>query len=115
MPATDSRRSTRRSARSSKTKCAIFACGGAELPEEKKTRFKAIQERLSDLASKFSDNLLDATNAFVHYVGHRRRSLPAFRTTCSQAAREAAQAEGKTGWKFTLHAPSYMPVHAIRR
>ena len=45
-----------------------FRRGGAELPDEKKARFMAIRERLSQLSSRFGDNLLDATNAFAHYV-----------------------------------------------
>jgi oligopeptidase A len=86
-----------------------FRLGGAELPPEKKTRFKEISEQLSQLSSRFSDNLLDATNAFAHHV-----TDPAVAAGIPQdvlaAAREAAQAEGKPGWKFTLHAPSYLPV-----
>ena len=41
-----------------------FRLGGAELPAEQKQRFMAIRERLSALSSRFSDNLLDATNAW---------------------------------------------------
>jgi oligopeptidase A len=86
-----------------------FRLGGAELPPEKKARFKEISERLSLLSSRFSDNLLDATNAFAHHI-----TDPALAAGIPQdvlaAAREAAQAEGKPGWKFTLHAPSYLPV-----
>ena len=40
-----------------------FRLSGAELPEDKKPRFKEIQEELSALAAKFSENILDATNA----------------------------------------------------
>jgi len=86
-----------------------FRLGGVELPPEKKARFKEISERLSQISSRFSDNLLDATNAFAHHV-----TDPALAAGIPQdvlaAAREAAQAEGKPGWKFTLHAPSYLPV-----
>ncbi len=86
-----------------------FRLGGAELPADKKARFLAIREQLSALSSRFSDNLLDATNAFAHYVGNEAglAGLPADER---QAAREAAQHDGKPGWKFTLHAPSYLPV-----
>src|SRR5512142_2553275 len=42
-----------------------FRLGGAELPEDKKERFMAVQEQLSALSAKFSDNLLDATNAYT--------------------------------------------------
>jgi oligopeptidase A len=86
-----------------------FRLGGAELPPEKNARFKDISERLSQLSSRFSDNLLDATNAFSHHVAD-----PALAAGIPQdvmaAAREAAQAEEKPGWTFTLHAPSYLPV-----
>ena len=85
-----------------------FRLGGAELPPEKKTRFAAIQEELARLAAKFSENLLDATNAFAVFIDKDRTSgIP---EDVLQAAREAAQKEGKDGWKFTLHAPSYLPV-----
>ena len=93
-----------------------FRLGGAELPQEKKARFKEISERLSQISSRFSDNLLDATNAFAHYITDAADTagLP---EDALAAAREAAQAEGKPGWKFTLHAPSYLPVmqYADRR
>jgi oligopeptidase A len=86
-----------------------FRLGGAELPAAGKARFMAIRERLSQLSSQFSDNLLDATNAFAHYVIDEGE-LAGIPEDVRQAAREAAQTEGKPGWKFTLHAPSYLPV-----
>ena len=86
-----------------------FRLGGAELAPEQKKRFTAIREQLARASSRFSDNVLDATNAYAHYVTDARETagLPA---DVLQAAREAAQAEGRAGWKFTLHAPSYLPV-----
>jgi oligopeptidase A len=86
-----------------------FRLGGAELAPDGKARFKDISERLSQLSSRFSDNLLDATNAFSHFVSDaaQTRGIPA---DVLATAREAAQSEGKSGWKFTLHAPSYLPV-----
>jgi oligopeptidase A len=86
-----------------------FRLGGAELPPDKKARFKTISERLSQLSSRFSDNLLDATNAFGHFVADPAEvsGIPA---DVLAAAREAAQADGRPGWKFTLHAPSYLPL-----
>jgi oligopeptidase A len=86
-----------------------FRLGGAELSEDRKARFKAVAERLAELSSKFSDNVLDATNAFAHYVEAEPelRGLPA---DVISAARSAAEADGKAGWKFTLHMPSYLPV-----
>ena len=86
-----------------------FRLGGAELPENQKERFKAIQEELATLSARFEENLLDTTNAYAKYVEHAVEvaGLPA---DVLQAAQEAATADGKPGWKFTLHAPSYMPV-----
>jgi oligopeptidase A len=86
-----------------------FRLGGAELPPEKKARFMTIRAKLSELSSRFSDNLLDATNAFAHHVADTGE-LAGIPQDVLQAAREAAEAESKPGWKFTLHAPSYLPV-----
>jgi oligopeptidase A len=85
-----------------------FRLGGAELPAENKARFAAIQEELARLGAKFSENLLDATNAFSIVVDAARTAgIP---EDVLAAAREAAEKERKAGFKFTLHAPSYMPV-----
>ena len=85
-----------------------FRLGGAELPLEKKQRYADIQEELARLAAKFSENLLDATNAFSIVVGEER--IAGIPSDVLHAAREAAERDGKQGWKFTLHAPSYLPV-----
>ncbi len=86
-----------------------FRLGGAELPADKKARFKAIQEELSALSSKFEENVMDATDAFSLVVEDEAR-LAGLPDDARQAAREAAEKEGRAGWKFTLHFPSYMPV-----
>jgi len=41
-----------------------FRLGGAELPDDKKVRFAAIQEKHAELTTRFSENVLDATNAW---------------------------------------------------
>jgi oligopeptidase A len=86
-----------------------FRLGGAELPDDQKPRFQAIMEELSQLSAKFSENLLDATNAFAEIVTDDAvlAGLPDY---ARDAAREAAEKAGIEGWKFTLHAPSYGPV-----
>jgi oligopeptidase A len=85
-----------------------FRLGGADLPLEKKQRYAEIQEELARLSAKFSENVLDATNAFGIVVDSGR--IAGIPEDVLHAAREAAEKEGKAGWKFTLHAPSYMPV-----
>ena len=86
-----------------------FRLSGAELPDDQKPRFKAILEELSTLSAKFSENLLDATNAFSEIVTDENE-LAGLPEDVVQAAREAAEKDGKEGWKFTLHMPSYWPV-----
>ena len=86
-----------------------FRLGGAELPDEKKARFLTLQEELSTLSSQFSDNLLDATNAFTLLI-EKADELSGIPDDDLQAARDAAQQAGKEGWLFTLKAPSYLPV-----
>src|SRR2546421_93964 len=45
-----------------------FRLGGAELPSDQQAQFRALREELAQLSSKFEQNVLDATNAFAHYV-----------------------------------------------
>ena len=52
---------------------------------------------------------MDATDAYTHFV-ENPEALTGIPQDVLQTAQEAAQAENKTGWKFTLHFPSYMPV-----
>lgn len=86
-----------------------FRLAGAALPEAQKPRFAEIEQTLAALAARFSENLLDATNAHVEWIEdeHELAGLP---PEVCQAARAAAEAEGRAGWKFTLQMPSYLPV-----
>ena len=86
-----------------------FRLGGAELPEAEKPRFKEIQEELSALGAKFSENLLDATNAHAEWIADEAE-LAGLPEDVKAAARAAAEKEGRAGWKLTLHAPCYGPV-----
>ena len=86
-----------------------FRLSGAELPEAAKPRFQAIQEDLAGLQAKFSENLLDATNAFAEIVTDEAE-LAGIPDDAVETARAAAEKAGLAGWKFTLHMPSYLPV-----
>ena len=86
-----------------------FRLSGAELPEDQKPRFQAIVEELSQLSAKFSENLLDATNAFAEVVTDEAL-LSGLPEDIKQAARTAAEKAGAAGWRFSLQAPSYGPV-----
>src|SRR5256714_7438205 len=80
-----------------------FRLGGAELPPEQKSRYAAIQEELARSAARFSENVLDATKAFTLVVDETR--IGGIPQDVRDAAREAAEKDGKPGYKFTLHAP----------
>jgi len=86
-----------------------FRLSGAELPADLKPRYQAIVEELAQLSAKFAENLLDATNAFTEFVADAAE-LAGIPADVQEAARAAAERDGKAGWKFTLHMPSYLPV-----
>ncbi|MBA4260792.1 MAG: oligopeptidase A [Comamonadaceae bacterium] len=85
-----------------------FVLGGADLQGAAKERFAQIQERHAELAQKFSENALDATDAFSLLVDAGQ--LAGVPDDVLQATAAAAQAEGKTGHKLTLKMPCYLPV-----
>src|SRR4051812_28375752 len=85
-----------------------FVLGGAELTGAAKERFAAIQERQAELSQKFSEHALDATDAFAYYAGEAE--IAGVPEDVVQAARAAAEEDGKAGYKLTLKMPSYLPV-----
>ena len=86
-----------------------FRLSGAELPDDKKERFADIQEKLAALTTRFSENILDATNDYGLFVSDEAQ-LSGLPEDVRQAARAAAEKDGKPGYKFTLHFPSYFPI-----
>ncbi|EXU80061.1 oligopeptidase A [Comamonas aquatica DA1877] len=85
-----------------------FVLSGAELQGAARERFAKIQERAAELAQKFSENTLDATDTWAYYA--TEAELDGVSADVVQAARAAAQAEGKDGYKLTLKMPCYLPV-----
>ncbi|MEF9948701.1 MAG: M3 family metallopeptidase, partial [Comamonas sp.] len=85
-----------------------FVLSGAELQGAAKERFAAIQARSAELAQKFSENALDATDAFAYYAA--ADELDGVPADVIAAAKAAAEADGKEGYKLTLKMPSYLPV-----
>ena len=85
-----------------------FVLSGAELTGAAKERFAKIQERQAELSQKFSENALDATDAYSYYAS--AEELAGVPDDVQQAARAAAEAEGKAGYKLTLKMPCYLPV-----
>lgn len=85
-----------------------FVLSGAELQGEARERFAKIQERSAELGQKFSENTLDATDGWSYYA--TAEELDGVPADVLQAAKAAAEADGKEGYKLTLKIPSYLPV-----
>ena len=85
-----------------------FVLGGAELTGSARERFAQIQERLAELSQKFSENALDATDAFSFYAS--ASEVDGVPSDVLDTARAAAQSDGKEGYKLTLKMPCYLPV-----
>ena len=82
-----------------------FARHGAELSEPEKTKLSHIDERLSQLTAKFSQNVLDATQAF-EWVTDDPADLDGMPESALSAARASAADKGLRGYRLTLQAPS---------
>jgi len=85
-----------------------FVLGGAELQGQQRQRFADIQERTAALSQKFSENALDATDAFTYLASEDEMAgIPA---DIASAARDAATQAGQSGYRLTLKLPCYLPV-----
>jgi oligopeptidase A len=85
-----------------------FVLGGADLVGAQRERHAQIQEQLAELSQKFSENALDATDAFAYFASESEvAGIPA---DVLQAARNAAQQDNREGYKLTLKMPCYLPV-----
>ena len=85
-----------------------FVLSGAELTGMARERFAKIQELQAELSQKFSENALDATDAFAYYA--QENELSGVPADVVQTAREQAVLDAKEGYKLTLKMPCYLPV-----
>ena len=93
---------------------ADFEQAGADLPAEKKSRLEAVNQELAKLTKQYADNVLDSTNAYELLIEDESR-LAGLPESAKAAALQSAKAKGKGSdekpvWRFTLQAPSLMPV-----
>ena len=86
-----------------------FVLSGAELPPEQQARFAELQTEGAQLAAQFSQNVLDATDAFALYFTDDSR-LNGITEDEKAMFAAAAQAEGKTGYKIGLQMPHYLAI-----
>jgi oligopeptidase A len=93
---------------------ADFRQQGADLPADQKARIEAVQSELALLTQKYSENVLDATNAWELLVSDPARLAglpPHARESARQSALQQGQGtEAAPVWRFTLHGPSLEPV-----
>ncbi len=88
-----------------------FHLSGVDLPPEKKQRFSALNRKLAELSTRFSNNVLDATHAWTLHITDIDR-LAGIPGNALRMAQQTAQKKELEGYVFTLDIPSYMPVMA---
>lgn len=86
-----------------------FRLSGIDLPDEQQKRYGEIQMKLSELASKFSNQLLDATQAWTKHVTDEA-ALDGLTDSAKAQMKQAAEAKGLDGWLISLEFPSYFAV-----
>lgn len=84
-----------------------FELSGIGLPEDKQKRYGEIVAKLSELSSKYSNNVLDATMGWTKLITNLD-DLSGMPESALAAAKE--QAKGQEGWLLTLDIPSYLPI-----
>jgi oligopeptidase A len=91
-----------------------FRLSGVELQGKDRERYAEISDREAQTSQKFSENVLDAIDAWSLLIEDEAR-LDGVPADVRQAARQAAEADGKQGWKLTLKMPCYLPVMQYAR
>ena len=89
-----------------------FVRGGADLPEQDKARFRAINERLSVLTLQFGDNVLSEINNFELIIEDEKDLSGLSEDMIAQAAKEANNRGHEGKWVFTIHVRVYEPFMA---
>jgi oligopeptidase A len=90
-----------------------FRLSGIDLPEEQQ-RYAEVQSKLSELGSRFSNQLLDATQAWTKHITDEA-ALAGLTDSAKAQMAAAAQAKGLDGWLITLEFPSYYAVMTYAR
>jgi len=86
-----------------------FRLSGIDLPPVEQQRFGAIQMKLAELGSRFSNQLLDATQAWTKHLTDET-ALAGLPDSAKGQMKQAAEAKGLDGWLITLEFPSYYAV-----
>ena len=86
-----------------------FHLAGIDLPEDRQQRYKEIRQQLTKLKSEYSNNVLDATNAWSKHITDisELQGLP---ESALALAKQTAEQRNQEGWTITLDFPSYLAV-----
>jgi len=88
-----------------------FRLAGVDLPADRRDRYREAVQRLAQLATKFSENVLDAARAYTRSVTDRSELEGLPDSAVDRAAADARET-GQAGWLFKLDQPTYMTVMA---
>lgn len=86
-----------------------FRRNGADLDEAGKKKLAELDVALTEATTKFAEHVLDSTNAHELIITDEKQ-LAGLPPSALEAARESARTKGVEGWRFTLQAPSYVPL-----
>ena len=86
-----------------------FTLAGVALEADKKARFKEVAKQLSQLSTRFSNNVLDATHSWSRHVTDEQQ-LSGLPDVALRAAKDAARQKGLEGYLLTLDFPCYQAV-----
>ncbi|MBE0401761.1 M3 family metallopeptidase [Halomonas sp. FME1] len=86
-----------------------FRLAGVDLPADQKARYGKIQSRLSLLSNQYSNNVLDATQAW-HKDIDCLDALAGVPASALDTLKATAEAKGVPGYRITLDFPSFFPV-----
>lgn len=93
-----------------------FRLAGVDLPESKKQRFSELKQRLSQLSTQFSNNVLDATQGWFKQIDSVDE-LSGLPDSAIALAKQAAEQRSLNGYVISLDIPAYLAVmtHANSR
>jgi oligopeptidase A len=86
-----------------------FRLAGVDLPDDRKTRYREVAQRLAQLGTKFSENVLDAGRAYTRSVTDGAELAGLGESAIDRAAADAREAN-QPGWLFKLDQPTYTAI-----